>query len=383
MTDAKTVSITRRIALALLGGAATLAGTSVAGDARPTGNHELVEVDEHTGGDFGHVVDDVMNSTVTIRVFDERDREFSQGSGWVYDVEGSTASIVTNWHVVFGSRGADVRFGGGDWRSATRLLGSDRYSDLAVILVDDPPEYAEPMTIADEEPSQGQPIAAIGVPIGLKRTMTTGIVSAVDRSTTVSFEHFMYNVPSTIQVDAATNPGNSGGPVVNADGEVVGVSFAGTAPTIAEDINFSISSTMVRRIVPELLDNGSFDHPYVGLHGITLSPMLSRLNDVDETTEGVYVDMVVDGFPADEYLQGTASSDRVTGLPIGGDVVVGVDETGVGSTDALRNYLFKETRPGDDVAFSVRRDGEEEKVDVTLEERPTELERIDVREPTM
>lgn len=385
MTNAKPTSVTRRTAIKAIAGAATAGGVSgIAGTSRADpGERTEPDGNDHPTCDFGRVFDDVVDSLVTIRVFDEGDREFVQGSGWVYELDGSTADIVTNWHVVAFAFGADARFSDGDWRPVFRSVGVDRHSDLAVLRVEDVPEYVEPLSVADAPPDQGDEVAALGAPIGLEETITTGTVSAVDRSTTVAFEHFMYAVPRTIQTDAAINPGNSGGPLVDCDGELVGVNFAGTNPLIAENVNFAISTTMVQRIVPEIVETGRFDHSYMGIQGVTVSPMISRMNDIDETTEGVYVEQTVDGFPADVVLEGSTTVHRETGVPVGGDVIVGVDGTDVDDTDTLRNYLFDETRPDDRITLSVLRDGDTHETPLTLTAKPDELERIHVREPTM
>ena len=402
MKGDSTLSIRRRTALRALAGMAAVGGSAAvvgAGrDSRPVERDDEEALDElpldddaqNDDGaevppacDFGAIVEDVMDSVVTVRVFDQHDREFVQGSGWVYDRDGDVVDVATNWHVVFAAIGADVRFGRDDWRPVAQLLGADQYSDLAVLRIEDAPAYAEPLSITDEYPNQGDPVAALGAPIGLEGSITTGIVSAVDRSTTVAFEYFMYNVPSTIQIDAATNPGNSGGPLVDCGGDVVGVNFAGTPPVLAENINFAVSTTMIERIVPELVDTGSFEHPYLGMHGMTLSPMMSRLNGVDETMSGVYVELTVDGFPADVFLEGTASVDRETGIPIGGDVILAADGTDVASADALRNYLFAETRPEETIELTILRHGDEREIPVTLDARPDELESIAVQESTM
>ncbi|MHC3438155.1 S1C family serine protease [Natrialbaceae archaeon A-gly3] len=329
------------------------------------------------------VFQEALDSVVTVRVFDGQDAELVLGSGWVYDLNGSTADIVTNWHVVARAAGADVRFAQGDWRAAPEGVGFDPYSDLAVIRAEDVPEYVEPLSVVETPPEQGDAVAALGAPLGLESTITTGTVSAVDRATTVGFEEFQYTVPSTIQTDAATNPGNSGGPLVDCDGDVVGVNFAGVPPLLGENLNFAVSASMVRRIVPEIVTVGFFRHPYMGLHGITLSPTMSRINDLDETTEGVLVEGTVDGFPADEQLQGSDTTDRETGVPVGGDVIVTIDDTNIHDTDALRNYLFEETSPGETVTLSVLRDGDAEEIELELEAKPLEPERIGIREPTI
>ena len=376
------IHLTRRTALKTLAGTAGF-GTGIVGGSRGVAA-QSTEPDGHGGVcDFSRVFEDVADSVLTIRGFDEASREFVQGSGWVYGVEGSTADIVTNWHVFFGSAGADVRFSDGAWRSVDHLHGEDRYSDLAVARIEEVPDGIEPLSVVESLPSQGDPVAAIGSPNGLDQSITTGTVSSVGRSTSVEISHFIYNVPSTIQTDTAINGGNSGGPLVGCDGGVVGVNFAGTPFASAENINFAVSASMVNRIVPTIIETGGFAHPYLGLAGMTVSPILSELNGLTETTQGVYVDQTVAGFPGSQVLDPSSSVDRNTGLPIGGDVIVAVDGTAISDADALRNYLFEETRPDESVTLSLLRGGEPREESLTPAAKPTELERINVREPTM
>ena len=375
MTGTKPTSVTRRTTLKAVTGALAVGGLSGVAGATP-GSPPAVS-------DEACVFEEALDSVVTIRVFDGQEAELVLGSGWVYDVDGSSAEIVTNWHVMAFAAGADVRFADGTWREAPEGLGFDPYSDLAVIRAENVPEYVEPLSVVETLPEQGDAVAALGAPLGLEATMTTGTVSAVDRSTTVDFEEFAYTVPSTIQTDAATNPGNSGGPLVDCDGDVVGVNFAGVPPLMGENLNFAISASMIRRIVPEIVTVGFFRHSYLGLHGITISPTMSRINDLEETTEGVLVEGTVDGFPAADHLEASATTDRETGVPVGGDVIVAIDDTDIRDTDALRNYLFEETSPGDTVTLSVLRDGDEEEIELELEAKPLELERIGIREPTI
>ena len=411
MTADSVLSIRRRTALRALAGATTVGGSmGVAGADRSTGVLDEDDEDDELGDDdkevksdeqdeegelgdddadvpqqcdFGAVVEETMESVATIRTFDQHERQFVQGSGWVFDREDDAAIVATNWHVIFGALGADVRFADGDWRPAGQLLGEDRYSDIAVFRVEDAPASAVPMSIEEAYPDPAAPIAVLGTPMGLERTVTTGVVSAVDRSTTVQIQHLLYTVPSTIQIDAATNPGNSGGPVVDCDGRIVGVQFAGIRPDVGQNINFAVSASMLSRVVPELVETGRFDHPYLGIAGLTTSPMLSRQNDLDETIEGVYVDVTVDGFPGELFLRGTSSVDRESGLPIGGDVILAADDTDIDDTDTLRNYLFAETRPEETIELTILRHGDEREIPVTLDARPDELESIAVQESTM
>lgn len=386
MTDNELTSTTRRTALKALAGGAVIGGMSGVGSAAGDQSQEqpnTVRNVQTQGCDFGAVADETMDSVVTIRVFDGQAREFVQGSGWVVARDGQTAQVVTNWHILFAARGGDVRFNRGEWRPVSQIFGSDTYSDIAVVEVPDVPEYVEPLSVVDSPPEQGDPVAALGAPIGLEQTLTTGVVSAVNRSTTVGFQHFMYNVPSTIQMDAATNPGNSGGPLVDCNGEVVGVNFAGTPPMTAENINFAVSTSMIRRIVPEIIETGTFTHPYIGMHVVTISPMVSRFNDFDETTQGVYVRETVDRFPGAQNLQGSDSVHRETGIPVGGDAILEIDGTDVHDDDAIRNYLFEETRPGETITLTIIRNRREREIELQLTEKPEEMERIGLREPTM
>ena len=374
---------TRRGVLETIAGLITVGGTSGVVGADRFGAPGRRRQDEGTGCDFSDVADDALDSVVTLRVFDGQEAELVEGSGWVYSMDDSSAEILTNWHVVFLAAGADVRFHEGDWRAVDEPLGFDPYSDLAALRVDDVPEYVEPFSLVDELPDQGDAVAALGAPLGLERTVTTGTVSATQRSPTIQFEQFMYTVPSAIQTDAATNPGNSGGPLVDCNGDVVGVNFAGAPPLVAENINFAISATMVSRIAPEIIDGEIFRYPYMGIQALTISPTISRANDVDETTQGVLVEQTVEGYPADEVLEGSTATDRVSGAPIGGDVILAADGTDVADTDELRSYLFEETRPDDTITLSIVRDGDEREVELTLAAKPLELERIGLREPTM
>jgi S1-C subfamily serine protease len=327
--------------------------------------------------DFDSTFGEAITSVVTVRVFGPRgDRAL--GSGWVYEVDGSDALIVTNQHVVGGALGADVRFSEGQWRSAGQLVGIDPYADLAVLRVSNVPDYVEPLPVSESSPEEGDEVAALGSPLGLEGTITTGIVSAVDRSVTVATERDLYTVVDAIQIDTAISPGNSGGPLVNCAGDVVGVNFAGVSPLAGQNINFAISASMVRRIVPELVESGQYNHSYLGIRAVSLSPTLARINAIDETTQGVMVTSVVAGGPAEGILRGSPSTERLTSLPVGGDVIVAVDGTPIGDEDDLRDYLFENTRPGDTVTATVLRGGEQIQVELSVVARPLPRERAGV-----
>ena len=287
-----------------------------------------------------------------------------QGSGFVYRVgDDGTGYVVTNQHVVNRSSRVRVRFHGGETRRGT-VVGTDVYSDLAAIRVPNVPDDAAALPVADGAPEPGQPVAALGSPYGLQGTITSGIVSGVNRSMPTEQG---FTIPDSVQTDAPINPGNSGGPLVSCDGTVLGVNRAGGG----DNIGFAISPTLIQRVVPALIENGSYRHPYLGVATASLTPALARANDLN-VTEGVYVGRVVQGSPAAGVLQGAQGVRTVDGqrVPVGGDVIVSIEGRQIGSPEELGSYLATETRPGETVELTIVRDGERRTVELTIGTRP-------------
>ena len=300
-------------------------------------------------------------------------RRSGAGSGFVYDGEGH---LVTNQHVVSPprrrgrprSRGGavgrrvDVRFSEGDWRTG-EVVGVDPYTDLAVVRVEELPAYADPLPIAASNPAPGRRVAALGNPMGLDGTITKGIVSGTNRSTPSGAG---FTIPDAIQTDAAINPGNSGGPLVTTRGEVVGVNRAKQG----ENIGFAVSPDIVNRVVPELIANGAYRHSYLNVRTVDVSPTVAEANELDEPTGVLVVDVRLG--PASGGLRGCRGSRVVRGrdVPVGGDVIVGVDGRPVRSHEELTRYLITETSPDESVSVDLIRDGERLTERVTLAERP-------------
>ena len=286
------------------------------------------------------------------------------GSGFVYEShENGTSYVVTNEHVVNQSATVSVQFSRGE-RLRGEVVGATTFVDLAVVRVNATPEYVGALALADDRPRPGQRVAAIGSPYGLESTITSGIVSGADRLTSTRTGL----IPNTIQTDAPINPGNSGGPLVACDtGEVVGVNRAGGA----ENIGFAVSASLVERVVPELVGDGEFDYPYLGVRPAPLTRPLVAANDLN-VTRGVYVADVSDESPADGSLRGATETALVAEqrVPVGGDVIVAVDNRSVETPEDLLSYLLTETRPGENVELTVVRDGVRTTVTVTLGERP-------------
>ncbi|WP_408959278.1 S1C family serine protease [Natrinema sp. 74] len=287
------------------------------------------------------------------------------GSGFVFDLneDNGTSYVVTNEHVVNESGIVGVRFSQGELRTG-RVVGATAYADLAVVRVNETPAYVESLPVATGMPRPGERVAALGSPFGLESTITSGIVSGVNRTMPTQTG----TLPNTIQTDAPINPGNSGGPLVLCgNGTVAGVNRAGGG----ENIGFAISASLVNQIVPELIQNGTYEYPYLGIRPAPLTRSIVAANDLN-VTSGVYVAGVLRGSPASDALQGPTGFEIVNRqrVPVGGDVIVGIDNQSVETREELLGYILTETRPGETVDMTVIRDGERQTVSVTLGERP-------------
>jgi 2-alkenal reductase len=299
-----------------------------------------------------------------------------EGSGWIYDNDGH---IVTNNHVVDGATKVIVNFYNGFWAEA-EVVATDPQADLAVVKVT-PPEGVEwrPITLAEDNSVKvGHAVLAIGNPFGLENTMTTGIVSALGRSFPVGeFGQNRYSLPDVIQTDAAINPGNSGGPLLNLNGELVGVNFAiESAAGTNSGVGFAIPASIVKRVVPELIKDGKFDYAYLGLQGNTISPELADALGLDTNKLGVYVSSVVPGGPAEKGgVKGGNETVTVEGgaeLQKGGDIVTAINDQPVRRFEDLVSYLVTRAAPGQTVTLTVVRDGAEQELGVELGERPAQ-----------
>lgn len=291
-----------------------------------------------------------------------------QGSGFVCDSEGR---IITNNHVVEDASEIEVTFIDGTVVPAT-LVGRDPYVDMAVIDVDVAGYLLRPVRLGNSsELLVGEQVVAIGNPFGLADSMTAGIVSAVGRQMDAPGG---YAIVDVIQTDAAINPGNSGGPLLNMRGEVVGMNTA-IISGVGEfsGIGFAIPSDTIRREVPSLIEVGSYQHPYLGIIGMDITPAIAELMGVEEGTRGALVVEVVSGGPADQAgLKGGTKTVTVEGTPvkIGGDVIIGVDEQTIRSLYDLVFYLERYGRPGDVIKLTLIRDKSVIEVQLALGVRP-------------
>lgn len=298
---------------------------------------------------------------------------FGQGSGFLYNDQGY---IVTNNHVVEDGSAFQVRFADGSAVEAT-LVGRDPGSDLAVLKVDELPDGAQPLPLADSREIQvGQTAIAIGNPFGLQNTLTIGVVSAVGRSLTgPSGGGGRFRIPNVIQTDAAINPGNSGGPLLNVRGEVIGVNTAILSESgTFEGIGYAVPANAVMRVAPALISEGRYDHPWMGIGMRDLDPLLAKRFSLP-ARQGVLITEVQEGSPAEQAgLQGGETIGEYAGIsfPYDGDIVTAINGETVLDSDDLVSYLELNTSVGDVVTMSILRDGKKQDVKMTLGSRPDE-----------
>ena len=294
------------------------------------------------------------------------------GSGFVYDQDGH---IITNYHVISDPNSVEVTFVDGDSYNA-KVVGKDPYSDIAVLEITDDgfQKQIPPLKAANSSALQvGEQVIAIGNPFGLSGTLTSGVISQMGR--VLPNDITGYSISNIIQTDAAINPGNSGGPLLNSKGEMVGMNTAIFSNTgVYSGVGFAIPSSMVQKVVSSLLKNGSYEHPYMGISGITLSPEISNASHLNDTKGILVVDITADS-PADKA--GIRGGDVLTSVDgqdirLGGDVIVAIDNQSVRAMEDLLSYLEEQKAVGDNIELSVVRDGKTEHIDLILAARPSQ-----------
>jgi S1-C subfamily serine protease len=324
------------------------------------------------------------------------------GSGFVYDREGH---IITSNHVIFAGSDSriDVTFTDGTIYRAS-VVGTDIYSDLAVLQVEDvPEEKLVPLPLGNSSTlNVGQPVAAIGNPFGLSGSLSEGIISGLDRlipaqaaspeeepptnsSSPSPFPPIplpeqppaTFSIPNVIQTSAPINPGNSGGPLLNMQGQLIGINTAifSVTGTFA-GVGFAIPSNTIAKVVPVLIEEGFYPHPWIGVSGTDMTPEIAEAIGLEEP-RGFLVISIQDGSPASRAGIQEGSSETVLPrreIPLGGDVILSIDGITVRKLDDLLGYLEQSTQVGQTVSLGVWRDGEITGVDLTLTARPREQE---------
>jgi S1-C subfamily serine protease len=310
----------------------------------------------------------IISRTQTVSRFYGVSAREGTGTGFVFDDAGH---IVTNYHVIDGANEIDVILAGGESVPAD-VVGYDQYYDLAVLQISTDILSAEPLTLVDTSQLRvGQPVMAIGNPFGLERTLTTGIISALGRQ--LQTENGAL-IGEAIQTDAAINPGNSGGPLLDVEGRVIGVNTAINSPSGGSvGIGFAVPASVVARVIPRLIEDGTYAHPYLAVQVIELGTEVSPPEN--GPTQGLLVVDIQSGSQTSQSDIQTADVQVRRGRYVftGGDIITGVNDKPIHSKDDLLITIDNEHRPGDEITLTVQRsvDGEwqEYTIPVTLDER--------------
>ena len=304
---------------------------------------------------------------INVKRTDETQIDRRVGSGFVYDTRGH---IITNEHVIKDAKEVIVTFL--DGRSyVADVVGVDKDTDLAVIKVEASISSLHPLPMGDSSKLKvGEPIAAIGNPFGLSGSMTAGIVSQMGR---LLPQASGFSIPDIIQTDAAINPGNSGGPLINMRGEVVGINTAIQSITGEfTGVGFAVPSDTVSKIVPVLITDGAYKHPWLGIRGVYIDPGYADVLNLNDT-RGFLIISVIDGGPASKAgLRGADGSVESNGdtYMTGGDIIVSVDQEDGRKIEDILVHLQKEKAVGDTIQLGIMRDGGITEMLLVLEERP-------------
>ncbi len=305
----------------------------------------------------------------TVQGFFQNQERTGEGSGFIWDTEGN---IVTNYHVVASASIVDVEFADGSQYPAS-VIGLDPNSDLAIIKVNSNGKILTPLNLGDSTNVKvGNHTIVIGSPFGQEFSMSSGIVSAIKR--TVPSQNTLFSIPNVIQTDAAINPGNSGGPLLDIEGNVIGINSQIISRSGGnQGIGFAIPINSVKKIIPTLIKGEKFEYPYIGITGMDLNPNLKKALAIDSNIKGVMIVDVVKGSPADlgglSGYTGTVS-DNVNSYPSGGDILTAINTIPIKSMSDLLSLLFSDYSPGDSITFTILRDSDSLDLDITLISRP-------------
>lgn len=337
--------------------------------------------------------DKVDQSIVQVTYNSETPGESRLGSGFVYDKSGH---IITNYHVISGNTPKnefDVTFIDGSVYKA-KVIGSDPFAEIAVLKITMQQNDSRlqnklvPLQIGNFSAVQvGQKVAAVGNPFGLSASITEGIVSGLGRllpafsPSDLEFDDQMlflqnipsFSIPNIIQTDAAINPGNSGGPLLNMQGEVIGINTAIFSNTGAyTGVGFAIPSYLIQKVVPSLISTGTYEHPYLGISGVDVNPEIAEAMSLKNSTGFLVIQVTSDSPAAKAGIKGGSILTEINGrqMELGGDIIVGVDDKNIRKIDDLLSYLEREKEVGDNITLSVIRNGQSQNFDLMLATRP-------------
>jgi S1-C subfamily serine protease len=309
------------------------------------------------------------NQVIIINGVPATGKSTALGSGFVYDNQGH---IITNYHVVANATKADVTFTDGNTYSA-KVTGKDAYADLTVLQITDnfSEEKVIPLPIANSSNIRtAEPVIAIGNPFGFSGTITTGVVSAQGRL--LPNPDTGFSIPNIIQTDAAINPGNSGGPLLNIQGQVIGMNTAIFSRTGSySGIGFAIPSNTITKEVPLLIKNGTYIHPWLGIAGGKITSDISQSAGLPRNYKGVVIGSVQPGSPADKAgLQATTQDMSGSNTHVG-DIITAIDGHPTKQIDDIINYIESHKNVGDNVKLTINRNGKVMDITATLQARPS------------
>jgi S1-C subfamily serine protease len=364
--------------------ATTIAQGGELADSSPSVTTSSVQMTSNDSLTLTDLFEETQQSVVQVSGISSEDNPFlgaSLGSGFIYDNNGH---IITNYHVIAGSNPEDISItfiDGTVYRA--RVIGTDQYSDFAVLHVEEdvPPEKLIPLPLGNSSALQvGQEVVAIGNPFGLSGSMTEGIVSGLNRLIPVYQDPFSdvaapaFSIPDVIQTDAAINPGNSGGPLLDMQGEVVGINSAIFSTTGGfAGVGFAVPSNTIAKIAPILIESGTFQHPWLGVSGIDMTPEIAEAIGLGEPRGFLVIETAAGGPAATAGVQGGTTPMQLEGreIALGGDVILAIDDREVRKIDDVLGYLQQAKEVGETVTLTVWREGQIMEIDVTLGARPS------------
>jgi S1-C subfamily serine protease len=353
-------------------------------DSSPNVTTNSVQMTSNDGLELTDLFEETQQSVVQVSGTSSEDSPFfgiSLGSGFIYDNSGH---IITNFHVIAGNNPDDISItfiDGTVYRA--RVVGADQYSDLAVLHVEEdvPTEKLIPLPLGNSSALRvGQEIVAIGNPFGLSGSMTEGIVSGLNRLIPVYQDPLSdvaapaFSIPDVIQTDAAINPGNSGGPLLNMLGEVVGINSAIFSTTGGfAGVGFAVPSNTIAKVAPILIERGTFQHPWLGVSGTDMTPEIADAIGLGEPRGFLVIEAQPGGPGEAAGIQGGDTPTQLGGreIPLGGDVILAINDREIRKIDDVLGYLQQATEVGETVTLTVWRDGQIIQIEETLGARPS------------
>jgi S1-C subfamily serine protease len=313
-------------------------------------NERTYDARDDKSSDLSTISGQALQSVVSITVLSD-DKIISSGTGFVY----TNKYIITNQHVIDGNVDeVYITYRQGEYRKAS-IVGSDVYTDIAVLKPDNQPGYAKPLPLQEQLPNRGKKVVALGSPSNLQGTVTSGIVSGTERTTSAG----KFSIPDMIQTDAALNPGNSGGPLVSVNGDVVGMNRARQG----DNIGFAISTRLFDRVATSIIENGKHENPYIGIQTVEINPIFQNQSRFPVNNGLIVVGASDETGASQVFNSGNASR-------LNGDIITEINGVKLNRNEDLSSYLLRETSPGDAVEFKIRRNDSIETKRFKLKQRP-------------